>query len=224
MTRLDNLAEFVRKYNELQAQLDTDNTSVSNTASMKEGSSPSSSPSTTKSVTSSKTSSAQYDSRGFKLNEGYTSTNGQVSKAKTGYVPTSVSAKIGGKSGKVYSYASGVDSIKEDEIAVVGENPNKEIVIGSKVNNGELMALNKGAGVVNADSSNTLAGMLNQVGKYGSSGFGSGNGTLNNNINNDSLVVNGVTIEGSNINDPQTFVNGLLSLKAEALQRAYKHR
>ena len=86
------------------------------------------------------------------------------------------------------------------------------------------MSLNKGTGVVNADSSTTLAGMLNQVGKFGSSGFGSGNGTLNNNINNDSLVVNGVTIQGANINDPQTFVNGLLNLKSEALQRAYRHR
>ena len=37
MTRLDNLAEFVRKYNELQAQLDTGNTSVNNDASMKSG-------------------------------------------------------------------------------------------------------------------------------------------------------------------------------------------
>ena len=86
------------------------------------------------------------------------------------------------------------------------------------------MSLGKGTGVVNAESSNTLAGMLNQVGKFGASGFGSGNGTLNNNINNDSLVVNGVTIQGANINDPQTFVNGLLNLKAEALQRAYKTR
>ena len=86
------------------------------------------------------------------------------------------------------------------------------------------MSLNKGAGVANAESSTTLAGMLNQVGKFGSSGFGSGNGTLNNNINNDSLTINGVTIQGANISDPQTFVNGLLNLKAEALQRAYKHR
>ena len=66
--------------------------------------------------------------------------------------------------------------------------------------------------------------MLNQVGQFGASGFGSGNGTLNSNINNDTLTINGVTIQGSNIKDPETFVNGLLNLKAEALQRAYKHR
>ena len=36
MTRLDNLAAFVNEYNKLQKQLDTGNTSVSNTASMKD--------------------------------------------------------------------------------------------------------------------------------------------------------------------------------------------
>ena len=90
--------------------------------------------------------------------------------------------------------------------------------------NGSLMSLDKGTGVVNADSSRTLAGILNQIGKYGASGFGSGNGTLNNNYNNDSLTINGVTIQGSNIKDPETFVNSLLNLKAEALQRAYSHK
>ena len=225
MTRLDNLAEFVRKYNELQKQLNTGNTSVTNDASMKSGGSTSSG--------SKKSSTQKYDDRGYQLNENFTKTPNTGFGTKTAYVPTSVTNAISQqKTGKksigigsgVYHYASGIGSIKDDEIAIVGENPNKEIVLGSKVNNGELMALGKGAGVVNADSSSTLASMLNQVGKYGSSGFGSGNGTLNNNINNDSLTINGVTIEGSQINDPQTFVNGLLNLKSEALQRAYKHR
>ena len=222
LTRLDNLAEFVKKYNELQNQLNTGNTNVSNTASFKEGTG---SGSKTRNSTNSNTTttSAQYDSRGFKLNEGYSSSNNKTSTTKTGYIPTEVAKKLG-TSTKVYSHANGVSSIRDDELAIVGENPNQEIVIGSKLNNGSLMSLNKGSGVVNADSSSTLAGMLNQVSKFGSSGFGSGNGTLNNNINNDSLTINGVTIQGANINDPQTFVNGLLSLKAEALQRAYRHR
>lgn len=221
LTRLDNLATFVSEYNKLQAQLDTGNTSVSNSATMKSGgtnvvgNSGNKAPSTT--------SNAQYDSRGFKLNEGYSSNNGQVTQSKVGYIPTEVAKKLG-TSTKVYSHASGVGSIKDNELAIVGENPNQEIVIGSKLNNGELMSLNRGAGVVNANSSTTLAGMLNQVGKFGASGFGSGNGTLNNNINNDSLTINGVTIQGANISDPQTFVNGLLSLKTDAIQRAYKHR
>ena len=139
------------------------------------------------------------------------------------YIPTTEKTNIS-SNGVIKKHANGVGFIKDDELAIVGENPNNEIVIGSKINNGQLMSLDKGTGVVNAESSKTLASMLNQVGQFGSSGFGSGNGTLNNNINNDSLVVNGVTIQGSNIKDPETFVNGLLNLKAEALQRAYKHR
>ena len=225
LTRLDNLKVFVNEYNKLLAQMDSGNTNVSHNATMKESSGGSGggySGSNNKS-TSTSSSSAQYDSRGFRLNEGYSSNNGQVSQSKVGYIPTEVAKKLG-TSTKVYSHASGVGSVKDNEIAIVGENPNQEIVIGSKLNNGALMSLNKGSGVVNADSSSTLAGMLNQVGKFGSSGFGSGNGTLNNNINNDSLTINGVTIQGANINDPQTFVNGLLSLKSDAIQRAYRHR
>ena len=119
-------------------------------------------------------------------------------------------------------YASGIGYVQDDQIAVVGENPHQEIVLGSKVNNGQLMSLGKGSGVVNAKGTNTLAEILNQFGKFGASKFGQGNGVLNNNTNNESLVINGVTIQGANISDPQSFVNGLLSLKAEALQRAYK--
>ena len=216
MTRLDNLAEFVRKYNELQKQLDTGNTDVSNTANMNSGSAPSggysgSGGSSSKTVTN------------YNKPSGSTNYTPSYNK-KTGYVPTSVSLKIGGRSGAVKRYANGIDSIRDDEIAIVGENPNREVVIGSKINNGDIMSLGKGTGVVNAESTKTLAGMLNQVGQFGASGFGSGNGVLNNNINNDSLVVNGVTIEGSNISDPETFVNGLLNMKAEAIQRAYRHR
>lgn len=217
MTRLDNLAEFVRKYNQLQKQLDTGNTDVTNDASMKSGGGGGGygggyDSGSTRTVTNQDTPNSQYTPD---YNTNYRRSGVESSLSHQGYhgMPTNVK-----------KYASGADSIKDDQIAIVGESPNQEIVIGSKLNSGELMALNKGSGVVNAESSTTLAGMLNQVGKYGSSGFGSGNGTLNNNINNDSLVVNGVTIEGSNISDPQTFVNGLLSLKTEALQRAYKHR
>ena len=209
LTRLDNLAEFVRKYNELQNKLNTGDTSVTNTAKMKEGTGGGSSTRGTSYQPTKTSSQPQYDSRGFRLNEGYSSKSSQPKYDSRGF-------KL--------NYASGTSSIKDDQIAIVGENPNQEIVIGSKINNGELMNLGKGTGVVNADSSKTLAGMLNQVGQFGASGFGSGNGTLNNNINNDSLTINGVTIQGANINDPQTFVNGLLSLKSDALQRAYRHR
>ena len=196
MTRLDNLAEFVRKYNEIQKQLDTGNTDVANDASMSSGSAPSSS---SVGTNQSKKSDLQYSP-----------------PYKNSKFPTTATR------GTPY-HAKGVGSIRQDEVAIVGDSPNQELVIGSKLN-GSLMSLDKGTGVVNANSSKTLAGMLNQVGKYGASGFGSGGGTLNNNYNNDNLTINGVTIQGANITNPETFVNSLLNLKAEALQRAYSHR
>ena len=209
MTRLDNLAKFVNEYNKLQKQLETGTTDARNTAQLSSGGGL---PNGGKKSTAS-----QYDDRGFKLNEGYTNDKGTVTNSNRWGTTLDVISKA-------RKFASGVGSVSSDEIAIVGENPNQEIVIGSKINNGQLMSLGKGTGVVNANSSRTLASMLNQVGQFGASGFGSGNGTLNNSINNDSLTINGVTIQGANINDPQTFVNGLLNLKSEALQRAYKHR
>lgn len=144
-------------------------------------------------------------------NEGYST----KAKQKAGIISKDI-GRVG------YGYASGIGKVDADEIAVVGENPNKEVIVGSKLNNGELFSLSKGSGVVNSRGTNTLAEILNQIGKFGTSQFGRGGGTLNNNTNNESLIINGVTIQGANISDPQSFVNGLLSLKAEALQRAYK--
>ena len=219
MTRLDNLAEFVRKYNELQKQLDTGDTDVSNNASMKEGSTPSSSSSSSSYSSSSNKRTVTNQST---PNSQYSPTFSTAKVKATGSVDLSKKYPTTATRGTPY-HVKGVSSVNQDEIAVVGDSPNQELVIGSKLN-GSLMSLEKGTGVVNADSSTTLAGMLNQVGKYGASGFGSGGGTLNNNYNNDSLTINGVTIQGANISNPETFVNGLLNLKAEALQRAYGHK
>ena len=217
MTRLDNLAKFVSEYNRLQEQLNTGNTNVTNTASMSGGGGDGLSKGTSKTTTNTtptingnNLTPAQREQLSRQGNKVVVDTGNAEYRARVLHIKT--------------GHADGISSVKDNEIAVVGENPNKEIVVGSKLNNGQLMSLDKGTGVVNAKSSNTLAGLLNQVGQFGSSGFGSGNGTLNSNINNDSLTINGVTIQGANINDPQTFVNGLLNLKAEALQRAYRHR
>ena len=225
MTRLDNLAKFVNEYNKLQKQLDTGNTNVSADTNFKGGGNGGGGSKTTATTGST----GSYDREMALSHQGY---HGMPTNVVTGtratsglnqYIPTTEKTNVS-SNGVIKKHANGASSIKQDEIAIVGENPNQEIVIGSKINNGELMNLGKGTGVVNADSSKTLAGMLNQVGQFGASGFGSGNGTLNNNINNDSLTINGVTIQGANINDPETFVNGLLNMKAEALQRAYRHR
>ena len=215
MTRLDNLAKFVNEYNRLQGQLENGSTDNANTAQLSGGGglpkgTPNTTTNTTPTINGNNLTPAQREQLSRQGNKVVVDTGNAEYRARVLHIKT--------------GHADGVSSVKDDEIAVVGENPNKEIVVGSKLNNGQLMSLNKGDGVVNASSSNTLAGMLNQLGKFGSSGFGSGNGTLNSNINNDSLVINGVTVQGANIKDPQTFVNGLLNLKAEALQRAYRHR
>ena len=59
--------------------------------------------------------------------------------------------------------ASGDSYIKDDGMYLIGDSPNQELVIGSKLN-GNLMNLTQGSGVVNATSTRTLAGMLNQLG------------------------------------------------------------
>lgn len=68
----------------------------------------------------------------------------------------------------VSTRASGDASFKGDEIALVGESPNAELVLGSRLNNsvnsGQLVHLSRGSGIVNAESTSTLAGLLNSLG------------------------------------------------------------
>lgn len=117
------------------------------------------------------------------------------------------------------AYASGVSSIGEDEIAFVGDSADtNELVIGSKLN-GTPLSMKKGTGVVNAKSTNTLAGLLNQL----STNPTQTTNTVNNNHGgNQTFVVENVNINGSQIKDAQTFANALLNIRGEAMQRAYK--
>lgn len=65
----------------------------------------------------------------------------------------------------VATRASGDAKFKNDEVALVGESPNTELVLGSRLNqsvsSGKLIHLAKGSGIVNAESTETLAGLLN---------------------------------------------------------------
>lgn len=66
--------------------------------------------------------------------------------------------------GGVPKHAQGIASVANDEVALVGDSPNRELVLGANVNKlGTLMALSKGSGVVNAESTDTLAGVLNSL-------------------------------------------------------------
>ncbi len=123
---------------------------------------------------------------------------------------------------KVSPYASGASSISDDQMALVGDSPtNNELVIGSKLN-GQFMNLKKGSGVVNATSTNTLAGLLNQLPKL-TSGH-SINATTNNTTSSNDTVfsIGNITIDGANITDINSFKNALINIKSEALQRAYQ--
>lgn len=76
-------------------------------------------------------------------------------------------AEVAAVSASVQARSSGDASFGKDEIALVGESPNAELLLGSKVNTiggGKLMHLQKGTGVVNAESTATLAGILNGLG------------------------------------------------------------
>lgn len=114
---------------------------------------------------------------------------------------------------------TGDPSISKSGVYLVGDKPSQELVIGSKLN-GIPLSLDKGTGVVNAKSTSTLAGMLNTL-----SSDKEHIGTLNKNTsttNNDNLSIGSVTVSGANIDDGESFVASLKTLKQEALQRAYR--
>ena len=73
-------------------------------------------------------------------------------------------AEVAGVDMALETRASGDASFGKDDVALVGESPNAELLLGSNVNTiggGKLMHLQKGTGVVNAESTQTLAGLLN---------------------------------------------------------------
>lgn len=115
------------------------------------------------------------------------------------------------------AYASGTPSVKENEVAIVGDSPNSELVIGSKLN-GTPINLQKGSGVVNAKSTKTIAGFLNNLSNLSSNNISS---NLTNN-NQQSVIIENVTIDGAKIHDVNSFVNELQNIKGIALQRAYR--
>ena len=122
---------------------------------------------------------------------------------------------------RMVRYATGSSSIADDQVALVGDNPNNnELVIGSKLN-GTMMNLKKGSGVVNAQSTNTLAGILNTIGNRVNLGGAIGN--LSNSTTNDVIHIDTVNIDGAQIRDVDTFSSALRNMKGEAIQKAYRH-
>ena len=122
------------------------------------------------------------------------------------------------KGGRIMAYASGTNSIKDNEIALVGDNPKyRELVIGSKLNNdqGTLMRLSSGSGVVNADSTKTLASIFNSLsGQINSAPF------ANNGVNNGTTISIG-SISLPEVKDGQGFVDYMQHFSTDITQQSF---
>lgn len=132
-----------------------------------------------------------------------------------------ISASMNGKStgdNKVSAYASGKGSIGDSEIAVVGENPKyHELVIGSKLNNdqGVVMNLKRGSGVVNAGTTNTLASIFNSLNGQKSVGQ-----PVNN--SNQSMSIQIGSINLPEVKDGQGFIDYLQNFSADITQQSFR--
>ena len=132
-----------------------------------------------------------------------------------------ITASMGGKStgdNKVSAYASGKSSIGDSEIAVVGENPKyRELVIGSKLNNdqGVVMNLKRGSGVVNAGTTNTLASIFNSLNGQKSVGQ-----PVNNSSQSMSIQIGSINLP--EVKDGQGFVDYLQNFSADITQQSFR--
>lgn len=125
----------------------------------------------------------EYNRLQEELDEG--STDNEVNYSPSEKSSTDYKSSSYGPGEKLVSpRATGDASIPEDGMFLTGDDKNKrELIVGGKLN-GSLMKLSKGDGVVNAKSTNTLAGILNSL--PSSLGFGkikdsnSQGGTVNN--------------------------------------------
>lgn len=138
------------------------------------------------------------------------------------FEPLTKSKSLGTKSSsnvQVAARASGDASFNGNEIALVGESPNTELVLGSRinqsVNSGTLMNLAKGSGVVNAESTSTLAGLLNTL---STPSIANNNRTTQQNFNFGSISL-------PNVTNADTFVNTLSNkFNNYALQYGNTHK
>lgn len=191
--RLTNLANFVNEYNRLMNSLNSGSTSNSSGYSG-QGSSGGKIATTPKSSTKvspkAKPDGVKYSKGSFSLAD---------------------KAKIRASFGK---HATGIASINSDEMALVGDSPNQELVIGSKLN-GVPLSLSRGDGVVNAKSTNTLAGILNMIG--GIAKPLAPNQTNNNSTSN--ITISNVSLP--NVHNGEEFINCLQHFDIDMMQRSY---
>lgn len=117
---------------------------------------------------------------------------------------------------KVSALASGVANVTKDQIAITGENPNKEIVLGSQAN-GVLTHIDSGGGVVNAKSTSTLAGILNTLGSFN---LGGAIGKMVDNKNmSTQITIGNITLP--NVKNGNDFVSYLQNFNLNMTQKSY---
>ena len=191
--RLTNLANFVNEYNRLMNSLNSGSTSNSSGYSG-QGSSGGKIATTPKSPSKA---SPKAKPDGVKYSKGSFSLADK--------------AKIRASFGK---HATGIASINSDEMALVGDSPNQELVIGSKLN-GVPLSLSRGDGVVNAKSTKTLAGILNMIG--GLAKPLAPNQTNNNSTSN--ITISNVSLP--NVHNGEEFINCLQHFDIDMMQRSY---
>ncbi len=113
----------------------------------------------------------------------------------------------------VKARASGDASIGESGTYLIGEKPNTELVIGSKAN-GQLMNLSKGTGVVNAESTKTIAGLFNTLSKYsgisGTTGESISNIMTGSTDNSKKISINNLTIKANNPSEFEGWATSML--------------
>lgn len=115
------------------------------------------------------------------------------------------------------AFATGNNYVGDNQMALVGDNPNyREIVVGSKLNNdaGMLMSLKRGAGVVNASATNTLASLFNNRAVS--------SGTLVNNKANNNTTISIGNISLPEVKNGQDFVQYLQNFSMDLTQDSYR--
>lgn len=138
--------------------------------------------------------------------------NGELSGIKTD-VDTKGTKKStdGSKAGmpsNIPKHASGSYAVPTDEIAIVGDSPNRELSIGSKLNMGGVIArLKGGTGVMPNTLTERLVNMAYNT-----------NTSPTSNSNSSIININVDKVELPSVTNGKTFVNELLGLKTLAIQ------
>ena len=117
-------------------------------------------------------------------------------------------------------YAKGISEVKDNQFAITGENPNKELVIGSKLN-GSLTKLSKGSGVVNAKSTKTLAGLINSLGSLTLNSLGEPNLNETSSLNQSTSISIG-NISLPNVTNGQDFVDFMQNFNNDITQQSFR--